>query len=373
MILANPARRTGPVQIRVVMRREAGIQDTNRWRKTPMPGMRASRSRASPPVRRMLGPQMPMQGVPRAKRAEPIPAQPSTPLELTTRGSLWPGEGRAGVRHISAPVRPHHCGEYPWYQEHQRACGRVPLGALAAMVSGSGVIVEHGGPGSIGGYWLRRTARGFESTSFVSKPGAMPDWRTPVDIVLAEDGFPGERAGHTARVGATATLKAVCSGGRRGRPDLDTSRSEKGEAMAYQDIPEEDLVARFVTAFNDGDFAAIDDLLSADATLVGVVEDAPTVADALYEFKLRSPWTTLARAELDMMPVAAVWTPDGQAHHHPTGLFHIDTDSGEIVRVEFLDVSHDEVTTGKLLAEFAGPAWVTTERLGMVATALGSR
>lgn len=101
MILANPTLGTRPAQIRVVMRREVGIQGTNRWRTTPVPGTRTSRNRASLPVHRLHSPKMPMHGVPKAKHIGRISAQ----AEHDTRPDGY-GQPADQWRRAPAPVRP---------------------------------------------------------------------------------------------------------------------------------------------------------------------------------------------------------------------------------------------------------------------------
>lgn len=123
----------------------------------------------------------------------------------------------------------------------------------------------------------------------------------------------------------------------------------------YEAAPE-DLVTAFVEAFNAGDFDAVDELLADEVDVHGIVEEADTPVGVLEELWIRSPWMSMARAEVGLDPVAAVWIPDEHGRYRPVGFFEFETSGESIVRLELFETVPDD-----LLSEEPPAAWVATE------------
>lgn len=118
----------------------------------------------------------------------------------------------------------------------------------------------------------------------------------------------------------------------------------------------EDLVTAFLEAFNAHDFDGLDELLADDAEIRGIVEEADTPVGLLEQFRLRSPWMSLARAELGLDPVAAIWVTDQNERYEVVGFMTFEAAGNQIARIELV-----ETVPEALLAENPAPAWVTTE------------
>ncbi len=118
----------------------------------------------------------------------------------------------------------------------------------------------------------------------------------------------------------------------------------------------EDLVTAFVETFNAHDFDGLNELLADGAEIRGIVEEADTPVGVLEQFRLRSPWLSLARAELGLDPVAAMWVPDQNERYVVVGFMSFEAAGNQIARIELVDT-----VPGDLLSENPSPAWVTTE------------
>ena len=113
-----------------------------------------------------------------------------------------------------------------------------------------------------------------------------------------------------------------------------TDIPEVDAASDVIEVADEDLVTAFIEAFNAGDFSRVDGLFAPEAELLGIVEDAETPAGVFQTLKLRTPWMTLARAELGLDPVASMWVPDEMERYQPVGFIAFDTADRQIVRGE---------------------------------------
>ena len=126
--------------------------------------------------------------------------------------------------------------------------------------------------------------------------------------------------------------------------------------MADYEIPLEDLVTAFVDAFNARDLEELGELFAPDATIDGVVEDADSVVGVLQELQERSPWMSLARGEVGLDAVAAIWVPDQNARYRPTGYFGFETDGELLSRIEIFEDLPEE-----LLSESPSATWAIRE------------
>lgn len=126
--------------------------------------------------------------------------------------------------------------------------------------------------------------------------------------------------------------------------------------MSDYEIPTEDLVTAFVDAFNAHNLDVLTELLADDAALHGIVEDADTTVGVLQELQSRSPWMTLARGEVGLDPVAAIWVPDEHEQYRLTGYFAFEAAEEVITRIElFEEVPED------LLSESPTSSWAVRE------------
>lgn len=126
--------------------------------------------------------------------------------------------------------------------------------------------------------------------------------------------------------------------------------------MTTEEIAPEDLVSAFVEAFNARDLDAVGELFAVDCELHGIVEDADTPVGVLDELQSRSPWMSLARAELGLEPVAAVWIPDENERYRTVGYFGFETNDSEIIRIELFEVVPED-----LLSETPDVSWAASE------------
>lgn len=126
--------------------------------------------------------------------------------------------------------------------------------------------------------------------------------------------------------------------------------------MTTEEVAPEDLVSAFVEGFNARDLEAIGELLSVDCELHGIVEDADTPMGVLNELQSRSPWMSLARAELGLEPVAAIWIPDENQRYRLVGYFSVETNDAEITRIELFEDVPEE-----LLSETPDVSWAASE------------
>ena len=99
-----------------------------------------------------------------------------------------------------------------------------------------------------------------------------------------------------------------------------------------------DLVDEFIEAFDARDIDAATDIVADDAR----AGDAFGPQEIFTELKLRSPYTSLVRADLDGEPVAVFWVPDEQSEPQPIGYVAFETDGTAITGATIHDsVPHD--------------------------------